>query len=76
MSYVKNNKGELGLACSEQQTHFRFSPLSLRKIVIFRGRQATTGNASAVRRLKLGLVVLPFRDHASTKGFTIQWNLV
>ena len=34
------------VAC-EQQTHFRSSLLSLRKI----GREATTGNASAVRRL-------------------------
>ena len=37
------------LAC-EQQTHFRSSLLSLRKI-FFGGREATTGNASAVRRL-------------------------
>ena len=36
----------LSLAC-EQQTHFRTSLLSLRKI----GREAMTGNASAVRRL-------------------------
>ena len=35
------------LAC-EQQTHFRLLPLSL----FFGGREATTGNASAVRRLQ------------------------
>ena len=35
------------LAC-EKQTHFRSSLLSLR---IFGGREATTGNASAVRKL-------------------------
>ena len=38
------------LAC-EPQTHFRSSLLSLRKIG---GREATTGNASAVRRLMTG----------------------
>ena len=39
------------IAC-EQQTHFRSSLLSLRKVAIFfGGREATTGNASAVRRL-------------------------
>ena len=36
------------LAC-EQQTHFRSSLLSLR--YLFGGREKTTGNASAVRRL-------------------------
>ena len=36
------------IAC-EQQTHFRSSLLSL---LFFRGREATTGNASAVRRLE------------------------
>ena len=39
----------LRVAC-EQQTHFRSSLLSL---LFFGGREATTGNASAVRRLKL-----------------------
>ena len=34
----------------EQQTHFRSSLLSLRKI-FFGGREATTGNVSAVPRL-------------------------
>ena len=38
----------LKVAC-EQQTHFRSSLLSLQKIG--GGREATTGNASAVRRL-------------------------
>ena len=42
------------LAC-EAQTHFRSSLLSLRKIatLFFGGREATTGNASALRRLAL-----------------------
>ena len=40
---AKKDRGRGFLAC-EQQTHFRSSLLSLRKI-------ATTGNASAVRRL-------------------------
>ena len=40
------------LTC-EQQTHFRSSLLSLGKIatLFFGGREETTGNASAVRRL-------------------------
>ena len=42
------------LAC-EQQTHFRWSLLSLRKI-FSGGREATTGNASAVRRLRCCLI--------------------
>ena len=37
------------VAC-EQETHFRSSPLSL----FFGGREATTGNASAVRGLQDG----------------------
>ena len=43
---------ESKVAC-EQQTHFRSLLLSLRKIatLFFGGREATTGNASAVRRL-------------------------
>ena len=36
---------------SEQQTHFRSSLLSLRKVGKMEGRDATTGNASVVRRL-------------------------
>ena len=39
----------VAIAC-EQQTHFRSSLLSLRKF-FFGGREATTENASAVRRL-------------------------
>ena len=37
----------------EQQTHFRSSLLSIRKIATFWRKKATTGNASVVRRLGL-----------------------
>ena len=43
------------VAC-EAQTHFRSSLLSLRKI-FFGGREATTGNASALRRLSCAALI-------------------
>ena len=52
------------LTC-EQQTHFRSSLLFLGKIatLFFGGREATTGNASAVRRLlRVRLSIVYSRD--------------
>ena len=55
MKLIRTPTPRAWVAC-EQQTHFRSSLLSLRKIFggRSRSREATTGNASAVRRLEPG----------------------
>ena len=47
---IANTVEPLVVAC-EAQTYFQSLHLSLRKLTIFGGRDATTGNTSALRRL-------------------------
>ena len=64
-----NTKSTSEVGC-EQQTHFRSWLLSLRKIAIFGGREATTGNASAVRRLRQKVVARCYPRRLTTALFS------
>ena len=73
MAFVKINLSQF-LAC-EQQTHFRSSLLSLgeREREREREREATTGNASAVRRLPSSLLASKVTNsHQSPRHIVVQ----
>ena len=69
MAFAKINLSQF-LAC-EQQTHFRSSLLSLGERE--REREATTGNASAVRRLPSSLLASKVTNsHQSSRHIVVQ----
>ena len=65
MAFAKINSSQF-LAC-EQQTHFRSSLLSLRE----REREATTGNASAVRKLPSSLLASKVTNSHQSPGHIV-----